>query len=261
LTLAREHGLLSAVEQSRAWSQALSWFGEDGKYHGRFGGGIVSLKLIYPLLDAFGMSDLGLRQQLHTDAPPSFGFWIAQGATTLFEFWGNAQYTTPNLLNSYNHIMFGGSGSWYYSTVAGLRRAPGSRSWKELVIAPPGPGTLSNLSWANATIDTPLGVVGSRWRLDLMAGDKYTFSLHATVPPNGRALLIMPTLVPEATAVVLDGGSLVWNCGIFVHESGFLNASIQAEGRAIAFEVGSGDYYLTTEGRETSASYFQSRLV
>ena len=58
-----------------------------------------------------------------------------------------------------------------------------------------------------------------------------------------------------------DQASLVWNCGIFVHESGFLTASIQAEGRAIAFEVGSGDYYLTTEGRETSASYFQSRLV
>lgn len=107
LTLAMNHGLLSPEEQSRAWSQALSWFGDNGKYQGRFGGGIVSFKLLYPLLDAFGMSDLGLKQQLYTDKPPSLGYWIAQGGTTLFEYWGNAEFTTPNLLNSYNHIMFG----------------------------------------------------------------------------------------------------------------------------------------------------------
>ena len=54
-------GLLSKAEDARAWDQALAWFGEDGKYEGRFGGGIVSLKLLYPLLDAHGMSDLGLK--------------------------------------------------------------------------------------------------------------------------------------------------------------------------------------------------------
>lgn len=86
LTLARQHGGLSTAEESRAWSQALAWFGENGKYQGRFGGGIVSFKLLYPLLDAFGMSDLGLKQQLHTDKPPSLGYMIAQGGTTLFEY-------------------------------------------------------------------------------------------------------------------------------------------------------------------------------
>ncbi len=73
LTLAKQHGALSKAEESRAWSQALAWFGEQGKYQGRFGGGIVSFKMLYPLLDAFGMSDLGLKQQLHTDKPPSLG--------------------------------------------------------------------------------------------------------------------------------------------------------------------------------------------
>ena len=57
----------------QAWARALEWFGADGKYGGRFGGGIVSFKLLYPLLDKFGMSDLGLQLQLHTDEPPSFG--------------------------------------------------------------------------------------------------------------------------------------------------------------------------------------------
>lgn len=36
------------------------------------------------------MSDLGLQFQLYTDKAPSFGYWMAQGATTLFEFCENA---------------------------------------------------------------------------------------------------------------------------------------------------------------------------
>ena len=139
-----------------------------------------------------------------------------------------------------------------YTTLAGLRRAPGSRSWRELVISPPAPGTLTNLSWANASIDTPMGVVGSSWRFETAVGGGHTFSLNATVPQNGRALVIMPTLVDAATATVLDlssqkkGGSLVWNHGIFVHGSGFVKGSVHSDGRAVAFEVGGGDYVLTT---------------
>ena len=74
LTLTKNTNLLSSKEASMAWAQALSWFGEDGKYEGRFGGGIVSLKFLYPLLDEHDMSDLGLKFQLHTDKPPSFGY-------------------------------------------------------------------------------------------------------------------------------------------------------------------------------------------
>ena len=60
-------------QQLAAFDNALAWFNATGKYPERFGGGIVSLKLLYPLLDKFNMSDLGLRFMLHTDAPPSLG--------------------------------------------------------------------------------------------------------------------------------------------------------------------------------------------
>ena len=83
----------------------MAWFGPDGRYAGRFGGGIVSLKLLYPLLDKFNESGLGLSFQLHTDKPPSFGYWMSQQATTLFEFWSNSEYTFDGGLNSFNHIM------------------------------------------------------------------------------------------------------------------------------------------------------------
>ena len=37
---------------------------------------------------------------------------MAQNSTTLFEFWGNNAETFNGGLNSYNHIMYGGTGSW-----------------------------------------------------------------------------------------------------------------------------------------------------
>jgi hypothetical protein len=60
--------------------------------------------------------------------------------------------------------MFGAAGSWYYSTLAGLGRAPGSRSWQNLVIAPPAAAdVLSQLSYASASIDSSMGLVGAAW--------------------------------------------------------------------------------------------------
>lgn len=141
----------------------------------------------------------------------------------------------------------GGSGSWYYSTLAGLRRDAGSRSWKQLIIAPPAPGAISDLTWANASIDTPMGVVGSAWRLDNAPDGRHSYSLHATVPPNAHARVIMPTLVAPTAAVVLDGGSVVWSHGAFKPGSGVHSASVaQNRENAVVFEVGSGDYVFTT---------------
>jgi hypothetical protein len=34
------------------------------------------------------------------------GYWMAQGGTTLFEFWSNSEYTFNGGLNSFNHIMY-----------------------------------------------------------------------------------------------------------------------------------------------------------
>ncbi len=60
--------------------------------------------------------------------------------------------------------MFGGVGSWYYSTLAGLGRAVGSRSWQDLVIRPPSaPAVLQQLNFAAASIDSTMGLVESSW--------------------------------------------------------------------------------------------------
>lgn len=141
----------------------------------------------------------------------------------------------------------GGSGSWYYTTLAGLRRASSSRSWKELVIVPPAPGTISDLTWANASIETPMGLVGSAWRWDNPVDGSHSYRLQATVPQNARAQVIMPTFVSPSTATVLDGGHIVWSHGAFVADTGLINASAaQMDEKAVVFEVGGGDYLFST---------------
>ena len=43
------------AEQQHVYANARAWFGPDGNMSGyRFGGGITSLKEVYPLLDKFG---------------------------------------------------------------------------------------------------------------------------------------------------------------------------------------------------------------
>lgn len=248
-----------SAAQKAVWQNALQWFDTNGKYPERFGGGIISLKLVYPLLDKFGRSDLGLRFQLHKDAPPSFGYWIAQNATTLWEFWTNSATTFDSGLNSYNHIMYGGSGSWYYSTLAGLQRAPGSRSWSDLVIAPPASssGILADLTWANASIDTPMGLVTSAWSTSPHSSTggagatpskpkrtKVVYSLVTVLPPNARARVTVPTLAAAAKVVVAEGGRTVWQSNAYVPGvAGIASGAAGADGESVVFSVGSGQYH------------------
>ena len=145
----------------------------------------------------------------------------------------------------HQHGRYGSTGSWYYSTLAGLGRAHGSRSWNDLVIAPPSGRVLANLSWANASIDTPMGLVRSAWSASPQAasssGAVYTLSI--TLPPNARARVTVPTISAAAVASVTEGGRLVWAHGAFVAGvSGVTSAAEGLNGHAVVFQVGSGSY-------------------
>jgi len=158
-----------SAEELQIWEQAMKWFNGtlNSEYTDLFGGGIISLKLLYSIIDRFNQTGLGLKFQIQNQIP-SFGFWIETGgATTLWEQWN---MDSINGGASRNHIMFGGSGSWYYSTLAGLSRVDHSRSWQNLVLAPPKGQALldvaaQNLTYAAASIDSPMGLVSISWNL------------------------------------------------------------------------------------------------
>ena len=231
-------------DHAAAWARALAIFGPNGTFPERYGGGEISIGYAYSLLEQAGLQGLGLRMQLHTDKPPSFGYWVAQGATTLWEYWENSNTSWNAGLNSYNHIMYGAPGAFSYSSLAGLRRAPGSRSWRALLLAPPGSasGVWATLTAASASQSTPMGDVAVAWAVG--AGG---YVLNATLPPNAVARVVVPTLRPAAGAVVAEGGATVWAGGQFVPGvPGVLSGAEGADGESVELDVGSGAFSFTT---------------
>ena len=229
-----------------AWARALAIFGPNGTFPERYGGGEISIGYFFDLLEGAGLQGLALRTQLHTDKPTSPGFWVAQGATTLWEYWENTATAWNEGLNSFNHIMYGAPGAFYYTSLAGLRRAPGSRSWRALVLAPPGnaSGVWTNLSAAAAQQNTPMGIVAVAWA---MRGGGGGYTLNATLPPGAAATVVVPTLRPAAEAVVKEGGAPVWQGGAYVPGvPGVAAGTAGADGESVVLVVGSGVFSFTT---------------
>lgn len=111
-------------------------------------------------------------------------------------------------------------------------------------LAPPAPGSLSDLTWANASIDTPMGRVGSAWSVS--AGvEGQVYRLHVTVPGNARGQVVVPVspamTVKESGVVVWAGGSPVSEGGMAT-VGGIVVAAAGDGGRSVVFDVGGGAY-------------------
>jgi alpha-L-rhamnosidase len=116
---------------------------------------------------------------------PSWGYSIANGATTIWERWdgwtAEKGFQDP-AMNSFNHYSLGSVGQWLYQTVAGIDTLePG---FSHLLIAPqPGGG----LTWVRAAYQSVRGRIESEWQLD---GAR--FNLRVSVPANVTATVRLP---------------------------------------------------------------------
>jgi alpha-L-rhamnosidase len=116
---------------------------------------------------------------------PSWGYSIANGATTIWERWdgwtAEKGFQDP-AMNSFNHYSLGSIGQWLYQTVAGIDTLePG---FSHLLIAPqPGGG----LTWVRAAYQSVRGRIESEWQLD---GAR--FNLRVSVPANVTATVRLP---------------------------------------------------------------------
>lgn len=333
---------LVPADTEAIWAQAYAWWSADTHLGmaEHFGGGIISLKYLWPELAKRNLTGFGLKMHLQSDRPPGFGFWTETNqATTLWESYDD---TSTNGGSSRNHIMFGASGSHYYTNIAGLGRAPSSRSWSSLIIAPAHDAILlAQLTFANAAIDTPMGMAAASWASD--AGAAYAgaacgsapesgavtltceggqfdevlfasygtptgncatgftvndscnantstaivsahcigkatctipvstaefggkdpclnvvktlavavrgqncaatrYTLSTTIPVNGVASVIVPTVISPATATITESGTPVWRAGAYVPgQTGITGATAGAD-NTVTFTVGSGTY-------------------
>ena len=250
-----------SVSASKAWSKVLDSIGPNATDPGRrnrFGGGITTLKLVYPLFQQFGEASLALRTLVHTDRSPSLGYMTVEGSsrTTLHEAYDMASAYAGTWVGSFNHIMLGSPGQWFYTLFAGIDRAPsaqegGFRTWSRLVLAPPhGQDLWDQLKSCSGVLQTPVGRVEVSWEIGNHSNaGGVLFEMEVNVPVNARAKVTVPTVVQADSVDVFEGQMLVWRKGLFVPGVPGIDAGTSGpQSRTIDFFVGSGHFLFSVAG-------------
>ncbi|WP_066039712.1 family 78 glycoside hydrolase catalytic domain [Herbiconiux solani] len=190
--------------------------------------GFLGVKNLLPALTAIDRTDVAYRLLLNTDYP-SWGYEIANGATTIWERWNSIM---PDgsfgdvSMNSFNHYAYGAVGAWMYGTVGGISALePGYR--KTLIAPVPGGGLTSSAM----DYRTPYGTVSSHW-----STGPGSFDLTVAVPANTTARVVVPAQNPLA---VTEGGSPLTSAAGIV--------SSTDTGDTVTIELGSGDYDFAVE--------------
>lgn len=160
--------------------------------------GILGAKYVLRVLSENGRSDLAYKL-VNRREQPGWGWWIEQGATTLWEDWKGE--------SSLNHIMFGDVSNWFFQWIAGISQTPDSRGFSHILIQPQPVG---DLTWAKASYESPHGRIECAWRKEA-AG----LHLDLTIPANTTATIRVPGY-GQAT----EGGRAVGLGGEFELRSG-----------------------------------------
>jgi len=170
-------------------------------YDYRINAGIHGTKHLFHALTDHGRMDVAYRLATQTRYP-SYGWWKAQGANTLWEDWKGCY--------SHNHIMFGDISAWFYRNLAGIQPDVHQPGFKHILIHPQPAG---NLRWVRAEHLTPYGVVKVAWRIR-----QKQFALEVTVPANTTAQVTLP--VKNRQAVLAADGQRVGNKPVYAIGSG-----------------------------------------
>jgi alpha-L-rhamnosidase len=151
--------------------------------------GILGTRHLLPVLTRSGYVDLAYDVATQ-DTYPSWGHWIENDATSLFEFWELDS-------RSRNHHMYGSIESWFYRDLAGIR--PAEPGFESVRIEPQVPADLESVA---ASVETVRGTVASAWE---QTGD--AFVLDVTVPPTASGRVAVPVDGAETSVRVLDAPS------------------------------------------------------
>lgn len=141
--------------------------------------GVIGARQLFHVLAAYGYVDLAIKMIVRPDYP-SYGMWVAEGATTLAE-----EFTRPGqYINSLNHHFWGDIASFFMKELAGLRPNPYVRDIREYRIEPLFAETLNE---AQAAYDSTWGTVSVKW---VREGDK--ISLIVEAPPEIYGKICIP---------------------------------------------------------------------
>jgi alpha-L-rhamnosidase len=142
--------------------------------------GILGTKCLIDFLEAIDRNDIVAKLFSRREFP-GWGFMVTNGATTVWERW---TLMKGGGMNSHNHPALASAGTWFYRGLCGIY--PGRIDETGRCIFTIKPYIPNLLEWAEASWDTPWGVVSSKWQCK---DGKIEFSY--VIPPNTRGEIII----------------------------------------------------------------------
>lgn len=169
---------------------------EESGYH--LDVGVLGAKALLNALSENGETETAYRLVIQ-DTYPSWGNWIANGATTLLENWDlNATRDISD-----NHMMFGEIGGWFYKGLGGIYPDAEYPGFKHIILKPYIPKDLKQFA---ATYYSSYGKIYSGWK-QTDGKIKYT----VIVPPNTTATLFLPDNLSDNKSIKLKSGTYVFD--------------------------------------------------
>lgn len=173
--------------------------------------GLLGSKTLLNALSENGYADAAY-QLASRETYPSWGWWMKNGAATLYENWkieGNKDI-------SLNHIMFGEISAWYYKALGGIFPDPAAPGFKNIILKP---NFVTGLQSFEASHEGPYGKIFSSWQ---KKGRSVYY--HVIIPPNSTADLMLP-----AKKMTAAGNDLKQKIPVMQKkENGMLFASLSA---------------------------------
>ncbi|MDQ1088802.1 alpha-L-rhamnosidase [Siphonobacter sp. SORGH_AS_1065] len=153
--------------------------------------GLLGTKAILNALSENGYADVAYTLA-SKETYPSWGWWIKNGATTLYENWDIQAKSDISL----NHIMFGEIGAWLYKGLGGIKPDPENPGFKNVWLRP---NFVKNLDRLEAEHEGPYGKIVSSWK---RSGTIIEYKV--TIPANSTASVFI-----NSKKVKLDGMPIV----------------------------------------------------
>ncbi|MDR6845178.1 glycoside hydrolase family 78 protein [Flavobacterium granuli] len=141
--------------------------------------GLLGTKALLNALSENGYADAAYKIASQEDFP-SWGYWIKNGATTLYENWPlDVEKNDASL----NHIMFGEIGAWMYKGLGGIFPDEEIPGFKHILLKP---NFVTGLDSFEAKYQSSYGEIVSSWK---RKNGKILYKV--TIPPNASASLYL----------------------------------------------------------------------
>jgi alpha-L-rhamnosidase len=141
--------------------------------------GVLGAKAVLNALSENGQAQAAYNLAVQ-DTYPSWGWWIVNGATTLYENWDIKAKRDI----SFNHMMFGEIGGWFFKGIAGIMIDENHPGFENILLKP---HFVEGLDHFTGMHEGPFGKIISSWKRD---GE--TINYTVTIPANSTATLYFP---------------------------------------------------------------------